>query len=119
MRLVVAGLAITLAMLAASALLPATIAQYAAVIGGCIAWFILLLKVSRTGKEIEQQPVKIENDLSSLAGDFDALMSLMNEEFTAQINSTQQELEQLRSLLSDAILKLVNSFTGLESTTRC
>lgn len=118
MRLVVAGLAITLAMLAASALLPATIAQYAAVIGGCIAWFILLLKVSRTGKEIEQQPVKIENDLSSLAGDFDALMSLMNEEFTAQINSTQQELEQLRSLLSDAILKLVNSFTGLESTTR-
>ncbi len=117
-RLIIAGLAVTLAMLAASTLFPTVAAQYAIVIGGCMAWFFLLLKASGAGKRIEQQPVKMESDLSSLAGDFDALMSLMDEEFTAQITSTQQELEQLRSLLGDAILKLVNSFTSLESTTR-
>ncbi len=118
MKLIASGLIITLAMLGAPALLPTPNTHYAVVILGCLAWFVLLIKVGNTRKKSELQPAKIDSDLSSLASDFDALMNLMDEEFTAQISSTQQELDQLRSLLSDAIFKLVDSFTNLESTTR-
>lgn len=117
-KLIATGLAISLSMLAASYLLPTVTSHYAVVIGGCIAWFILLAMAGSTRTSPGLPPANVENELSSLAGDFDALMNLMDEEFTAQITSTQQELEQLRSLLHDAIIKLVDSFTSLESTTR-
>jgi len=116
-----AGLVITLSMMGAIALLPPSmgVTGYYMVIGlGCAAWFGVLYAFSASPKNTVLTPIAVESELSSLAADFDALMNIMNDEFTIQISSTQQELEQLRSLLHDAIHKLIDSFTGLESTTR-
>lgn len=87
--------------------------------GSFVAWFALLAwSLRSSGKSQPQGVMNIEQELTSLASDFDALLNALNEEFTVQITNTQSELDQLRSLLNDAIHKLIDSFTGLESTTR-
>jgi len=59
-----------------------------------------------------------EIELASLYADFDALLKALNQEFSIQIAHSQSELNQLYSLLTDAINKLITSFTGLEASTK-
>lgn len=61
---------------------------------------------------------RIEQELNQLASEFDSLVQLMHEEFNSQIVDSKQELEQLKSVLHDAIGKLIDSFTSLEAITR-
>lgn len=85
---------------------------------GCIGWLTLLATSQKKKDPREWQPRAIDQEISSLADSFDGLLNILHEEFNGQINSTQDELQQLRTLLEDAIQKLIDSFTGLESTTR-
>ena len=93
--------------------------QLLALCGGFAAWSVLLVMNHRSSANgLQRSIAQSEQELVALASDFDALLNALNEEFTTQISGTQGELEQLRSLLDDAIFKLIDSFTGLESTTR-
>jgi len=95
--------------------------QLVVLVAGFVAWFALLsinVRSKGQGKSQQQGIAKLEQDLNTLADDFDALLGALNEEFTVQITHTQSELEQLRALLGDAIIKLIGSFGELESTTR-
>ncbi len=58
----------------------------------------------------------INASIGGLEADFDTLLDALNQEFASQIGSTQSELEQLKSLLSDATKKLVLGFSGMETT---
>ena len=59
-----------------------------------------------------------EQELNQLATEFDSLVQLMHEEFHHQIVDSKGELDQLKSVLHDAIGKLIGSFTALEAITR-
>ena len=61
---------------------------------------------------------RLELELNQLATEFDSLVQLMHEEFNSQIVDSKLELGQLKSVLHDAIGKLINSFTSLEAITR-
>ena len=121
---IVVGLLISLAMFAAMALLasPATSLngfQWLALGVGCVGWIALTRRSDKASHDTHAwQPRAIDSEISNIADSFDALIRLLHEEFNGQIGNTQQELDQLRTLLDDAINKLIISFTGLESTTR-
>lgn len=64
------------------------------------------------------KPRAIDREVSNLADSFNYLLKILHEEFDSQISHTQSELNQLHALLDDAILKLVISFTNLETAMR-
>jgi methyl-accepting chemotaxis protein len=85
---------------------------------GGVAWLGLLSFGSPKENKREWKPRAIDQEISILADSFDELLKTLHAEFSAQISNTQDELNQLRALLDDAIGKLIHSFTGLESNTR-
>lgn len=121
-RILLAGLATTLAVLIAVPLLsptPLTLPQWGVLILGSAAWWGLLHHSATSALHGQAAALaRMEQELTALASDFDALLGAINEEFTVQLTHTQDELNQLRGLLGDAISKLIGSFTGLESATR-
>ncbi len=121
-RLFLFGLTISLALLAAMHFLAGPDAglntmQWLAIGIGCGGWFAILVASQKRKSPGEWQPRAIDQEISSLADSFDGLLNILHEEFNGQISNTQDELHQLRTLLDDAITKLIDSFTGLESTT--
>lgn len=92
--------------------------QWLALGMGCVGWFAILVASQKRKRPGEWQPRAIDQEISSLADSFDGLLNILHEEFNGQIGNTQDELHQLHTLLDDAITKLIDSFTGLESTTR-
>ncbi len=120
---IVIGLLISAAMMSALILLagdnaPLNAPQISVLAAGFIAWMTLLISTFPKRDKREWKPRAIDTEISSLADSFDGLLRILHEEFSGQISDTQTELSQLRELLDDAILKLINSFTGLEATTR-
>lgn len=93
-------------------------AQLAVLGAGSAAWMALLAYRGKLAISHEPTQAEVEQELTRLVVDFDDLLGAINTEFGVQVTSTLSELEQLRSLLGDATLKLIESFTGLESTTR-
>ncbi len=57
-------------------------------------------------------------EVAELRQDVDLLLGSLTENFNTQHAQSGQELEQVRGLLSDAVDKLVSSFTSLEGHTR-
>ncbi|MBI5752792.1 MAG: chemotaxis protein [Hydrogenophilales bacterium] len=57
-------------------------------------------------------------EVDEVRQELDHLLSRLTENFSTQYMQAGQELEQVRELLSDAVGKLVSSFTSLESHTR-
>ncbi len=117
------GLMIAVALFAALLMLAApgtslNSLQWAALLACNIGWLILLARAGNGTTAKTLIPKSLDEDISSLAEGFDSLLNILHEEFSSQVNNTQTELQQLRDLLDDAIQKLINSFTGLESTSR-
>ncbi len=117
------GLMISVVLLGATALLatpgaPLNTMQWLVLVAGCAAWLIVLRHTHSSPSAGAPAPKSLDEDITSLAESFDGLLNILHEEFSSQVNNTQTELQQLRDLLDDAIHKLINSFTGLESTTR-
>ena len=122
LRQLILSLLIVLAVLAGlylSSAAPAflTLKHYLIVVAGFAALMLLQSKQSASDA-VAIRTESTDQQLDSLERDFDALLNILNEEFSAQIKSTQNELDQLRAMLNDAIQKLIGSFTGMESTTR-
>jgi methyl-accepting chemotaxis protein len=108
-----------LAFIALQPLMGATPAGIAMLAATSLAWWVAATMLNRRSQGDQNASIrKLEQELTDLATDFDGLMTAMNDEFNAQISAANDELEQLRQLLSDAIYKLISSFTGLESVTR-
>jgi methyl-accepting chemotaxis protein len=84
-----------------------------------IGMFALILLVARQNpgqtKGDQTRLEHINSELSSLADSFDGMLNILNEEFNNQVTNTQNELNQLQTLLIDAGHKLVDSFTELEA----
>jgi len=122
LRVLLSGIAISLITVVAVSCFsqsPLTGVQWGILLLSQVAWFILLSRLTSGGNVNKVAVItEMENELTALASDFDALLNALNEEFTVQINNTQSELEQLRTLLGDAIGKLIGSFTGLELAIR-
>ncbi len=115
------GLFISLVMIAAVFLLAnkgqtLNILQTVSLVTATIAWIAILSNQGQDkAKTDHDQLEKIQGELSKLADNFDGMLKILNEEFDNQVSNTQKELSQLRTLLSDAGHKLVDSFTELES----
>ena len=65
-----------------------------------------------------QQAQEVSDQKDNLTQEVDRLFGILASEFTLQFNASKSELEQLRSVFSDAIQKLISSFTSLEGITR-
>lgn len=84
-----------------------------------LIWLVLLQNASQVADNIQTEDAAQSNkQFESLEAEFNGLIDAMNTEFASQINSTTTELNQLKSLLSDATQTLVTSFRGIESITR-
>ncbi len=93
--------------------------QLLALLALSTAWLLLLLRITGSLSHNAGTTVDyLEKELNQLATEFDQLLQLMNAEFNSQITDSKAELNQLKSVLQDAIGKLIHSFTTLESTTR-
>ena len=84
-----------------------------------LVWFWLLYRATTNKEEvIANSLTDLTRQMDTLESDFDSLLNAMNQEFASQITSTLSELTQLKSLLGDATLSLINSFRGIESIVR-
>lgn len=79
---------------------------------------ILKLVLSRHAKELKAITERTSSQLDALEADLDGLLQALDQEFASQIGSTQSELTQLKALLGDATLKLVQSFSGMEGAVK-
>lgn len=84
-----------------------------------VIWF-WLLRSAQVKHAALLAEVSHHNDkqLDALEADLDALLDALNQEFATQIGSTQAEIGQLKSLLQDATIKLVQGFSGMEAAVR-
>ncbi len=85
---------------------------------GVLPWLALTWHQRRQRDARQWQPRAVDREISGLADSFDGLLRVLREEFDGQVGNTQSELAQLRTLLDDAIHKLIDSFTGLEGIAR-
>jgi len=85
----------------------------------CGAWFLIIISAAKSAKQTAYiQAQETEKILTRLASNFDGLFQSLQDQLFTQVANAQSELEQLQSLLNDAIQKLIGSFTGLESASR-
>lgn len=93
--------------------------QCVVIAGLSIGWLALVqLTFSGIQKVTTTSFGKVEQELNQLASEFDGLLQLMHEEFNVQVVDSKSELDQLKSVLHDAIGKLIGSFTTLDTITR-
>ena len=92
--------------------------QFLSLGAGFIAWGALLAHASRRSSTVLQDASATEQQSQQLSQSLEALFDMVNQEFSAQIQHTETELEQLKCLLRDAVHKIIASVTGLESTNR-
>ena len=83
-----------------------------------IAWYLLLVKTAQQAVSRERELVlQLEDQINVLADHFDIWLRLLSGEFEDQVSNTCGELTQLQTVMGDAISKLVDSFTNMESST--
>jgi len=98
-------------------------AQTLLVVAGFAGWFLIL---AGSARDRSKAPAKSEadespgssTDLGTIADDIDSLLGAIHKEFHLQVSNTQSELDQLRSIITDAIGKLVENFTAIDAATR-
>ncbi len=79
---------------------------------GLAAFFIAQAHAGQASKQTDTQ------DVAELKQHIDTLLHTLSQNFSAQYAQANGELEQVRGLLSDAVCKLIASFTQLEAHTR-
>jgi methyl-accepting chemotaxis protein len=83
--------------------------------GWTVLFYVTLRKMERCEKE---QWKAVDNDIRQLTEQTHALFTQMAAEFGEQAKVIDDEVKQLQSLLSDAIGKLINSFTNMDDNSR-
>ncbi len=80
------------------------------------AGFFWSINVSR--RREHEQWLRMNRNVGELTSRTKSLFEFMARQFNGQFDNIQEENSQVRTLLADAIEKLINSFTGLEEQTR-
>jgi methyl-accepting chemotaxis protein len=80
------------------------------------AGFFLSVKAAR--RREHEQWLRVNHNVGELTSRTKSLFEFMAQQFNGQFDNIQEENSQVRTLLADAIEKLINSFTGLEEQTR-
>ena len=89
-----------------------------ALLAASLGWLFILSRTTSNISRWKNTTLAQEVDiLGKLATDFDTLLMLLKSEFDDQIGNSTSELNQLQSVLTDAIDKLIVSFSNLESIT--
>ncbi|WP_429884688.1 methyl-accepting chemotaxis protein [Geoalkalibacter halelectricus] len=115
---VAAGLG-TLAVAAGLLLGGAGLLSLAAVAATALLWAGLLGgAVYGRRRRAQQQWWQTNQDLADLTNRTKSLFEFLARQFNGQFSNIKTENDQVRTLLADAIDKLINSFTGLEQQTR-
>ena len=84
-------------------------------LGGVLGMSAFFIARAQAGR---QSPQNDTQEIAELKQHIDALLHAMSENFSTQYVQANGELEQVRGLLSDAVGKLIASFTQLEAHTR-
>ncbi|MDP1896412.1 MAG: methyl-accepting chemotaxis protein, partial [Sulfurimicrobium sp.] len=79
---------------------------------------IFKLTLDKAQKRENQKWQETDSNLKSLTSKTHILFTQLNEQTGEQIAGIKQEIRQTQDILSDAIHKLINSFTGMDSHTR-
>ncbi len=118
--IILPGLALTLIAGLGFWAVQSTLPMQLLVLAGLSAGWVILIQRAFSNMKYRESQLSdaMEQKLVQLASEFDDLLHMMNEEFEAQIAGSKSELGQLQSVLSDAIGKLIDSFTTLEAITR-
>jgi len=89
-------------------------------IGGVYVGWALIFKITLDKAARREKAKWIETDanLKSLTNKTHTLFTQLHDHTNEQIIGIKQEIKQTQDILADAINKLVNSFTGMESHTR-
>ncbi len=80
------------------------------------AGFFWSVKAAR--RREHEQWLRVNHNVGELTSRTKSLFEFMARQFNGQFDNIQEENSQVRTLLADAIEKLINSFTGLEEQTR-
>lgn len=100
--------------------------QMLVLLAGFVGWFLLLWRIdassaSSSNSKDPSRTLPVPSaapDLGTIASDIDSLLEAIHKEFHAQVTNTQGELDQLRSIINDAIEKLVANFTAINDATK-
>lgn len=115
---VVAGL-LSFILIAALAFLGEGVAAPLSALAATLLWAACLLWMLRRGKLLEETRWRrINQDVADLTLHTKSLFEYLARQFNGQFGNIRVETDQVRTLLADAIDKLINSFTGLEEQTR-
>ncbi|MDO9188558.1 MAG: methyl-accepting chemotaxis protein, partial [Sulfurimicrobium sp.] len=79
---------------------------------------IFKMTLDKAQKRENQKWQETDSNLKSLTSKTHILFTQLNEQTGEQIAGIKQEIRQTQDILSDAIHKLINSFTGMDSHTR-
>ncbi|BCB27554.1 trichloroethylene chemotactic transducer CttP [Sulfurimicrobium lacus] len=88
---------------------------------GCVyfGWALIFkITLDKSARREEARWAETDANLKSLTHKTQTLFTQLNDQTTEQISGIKQEIKQTQDILTDAISKLVNSFTGMESHTR-
>ncbi|HCA27230.1 MAG TPA: hypothetical protein DEP05_06255 [Betaproteobacteria bacterium] len=84
-----------------------------------IGWTVILYWVLAASRHKDEARWReINREVTDLTHDTRQLFQELSEEYNSQFQLAQDELHRVRDILSDAIGKLINSFTSMESQNR-
>ena len=89
-------------------------------VGAVYFGWALIFKITldKAARREEAKWAETDANLKSLTSKTHTLFTQLNDQTSEQIIGIKQEIKQTQDILADAINKLVNSFTGMESHTR-
>ena len=79
---------------------------------------IFKITLDKAARREESKWIETDANLKSLTSKTHILFAQLHDQTNEQIIGIKQEIKQTQDILADAINKLVNSFTGMESHTR-
>lgn len=81
-------------------------------------WAWLYQRANNTGPSAGRQEALLNANLEEISGEIDAFLGHLSREFNEQIAGANAETDQTVHVVSDAMQKLVGSFTGMEQSVR-
>jgi methyl-accepting chemotaxis protein len=92
--------------------------QWSALLLTSLGWAGLLFLANRTPGSQAIDETQLNQNMDRLFADLDALFHHLSGEIDEQIGYASSEIEQTNDVVTDAMHKLVDSFTGLQASVR-
>ncbi|WP_054773024.1 methyl-accepting chemotaxis protein [Methylogaea oryzae] len=95
-------------------------AQLAVLLTACAGWAWIAHRAARVSESVQRQrdEEQLMQNMDRLFTDLDGLFHHLADEFGQQIGSATSEIDQTSDVVTDAMHKLVASFTGLQASVR-